>query len=60
MTNYPDLDDTIRINFFSGPKKRNSRSNSQIMCTHIGSLVYDGYNDLEHKIFENFLKLTKS
>ena len=43
------MEDKIRINFFSGPQKRNSRSNSQKACVHLGSLVYDGYNRLEHE-----------
>jgi len=49
MTNYPNLDDKIRINFFSSPKKRNSKLNSQIICANIGSFVYGGFNDLNHK-----------
>lgn len=49
MIYYPDLDDKIRINSFSGPKKLNLKLNSQILCTHIGFLVYDGFNDLNHK-----------
>ncbi|KKK45544.1 hypothetical protein LCGC14_1990750 [marine sediment metagenome] len=49
MPVYPELDDKIRTNFFSGPKKRKSRSTSQIMCAHIGSTIWDGYNNSEHK-----------
>ena len=44
MTIYPNLNDKMPINFFSGPKKRNSKSTSQIMCAHVGSLVRDGFN----------------
>lgn len=51
MTSYPALDEKIRINFFSGPKKQNSKSMSQIMCAHIGSITWDGYNTLNHKIY---------
>ena len=47
MTVYPDLDEKIRINFFSGPQKRNSKFTSQIMCAHVGSLVWDGFNGIE-------------
>ena len=49
MSVYPNLTDKIRINFFSGPKKRNSRSTSQIMCVHTGLFVYNGYNKLENE-----------
>jgi len=42
--NYPDLDEKMRINFFSGPKRRNSNSSSQQICAHIGSITWDGYN----------------
>ena len=49
MTEYPTLDEKIRINFFSGPIKRNSKSTSQQMCAHIGSITWDGFNTLEHK-----------
>jgi len=49
MTIYPNLDEKIRINFFSGPKKRKSKSTSQIMCAHIGSFTWDGFNNLDHK-----------
>ncbi len=49
MTAYPSLDEKIRINFFSGPIKRNSKSTSQQMCTHIGSITWDGFNSLEYK-----------
>ena len=46
---YPDLDEKMRINFFSGPIKRNSKSNSQQMCAHIGSITWDGFNNIEHR-----------
>ena len=49
MTNYPNLDEKIPINFFSGPQKLNSKSTSQIMCAHLGSLVWDGFNNLVYK-----------
>ncbi len=49
MTVYPALDENIRINFFSGPIKRNSKATSQKMCAHIGSITWDGFNTLEHK-----------
>ena len=41
------MDEKIRINFFSSPRKRNSRSTPQNACAHIGTLVYDGYNEAE-------------
>lgn len=44
---YPDLDDKIRINFFSGPKKRNSKSTSQKACAHLGSITWDGFNNFD-------------
>ena len=47
MKNYPNLDDKIRINFFSGPKKRNSKSESQQICAHLGTITYNGFNTLE-------------
>ncbi len=46
---YPGLDEKMRINFFSGPKKLNSKSTSQIMCAHVGSIIWDGFNTSEHK-----------
>jgi hypothetical protein len=49
MTIYPALDEKIRINFFSGPIKRNSKATSQKMCAHIGSITWDGFNILKHK-----------
>jgi len=49
MADYPNLDKIIRINFFSGPQKRNSKPESQNPCAHIGFLVYDGYNVLRNK-----------
>jgi len=45
---YPDLDEILRINFFSGPKKRNLKSTSQHMCAHVGSITWDGFNISEH------------
>ena len=39
------MDDKVRINSFSSPKKRNSTSTSQNACDHVGTLVYDGYNE---------------
>ncbi len=36
---YPSLDKKMRINFFSGPKKWNSKSTSQHMCAHVGSIT---------------------
>jgi len=55
---YPNLNEKIRINFFSGPKKRNSKSKSQISCAHLGTLVYNGYNKVGNKIFHR-VKCTK-
>ena len=46
---YPGLDKKMRINFFSGPKKWNSKSTSQHMCAHVGSITWDGFNTSEHK-----------
>jgi len=45
---YPDLDEIMRINFFSGPKKWNLKSTSQHMCAHVGSITWDGFNTSEH------------
>ena len=54
MTNYPNIDEKIRINFFSGPQKLNLKSTSQIMCSHTGTIRWDGYNTTlnkkEHRI----------
>ncbi|MEE9377361.1 MAG: hypothetical protein V3V33_04915 [Candidatus Lokiarchaeia archaeon] len=49
MTIYPNIDEKIPINFFSGTQKLNSKSTSQIMCTHLGSLAWDGFNNLKYK-----------
>ena len=49
MTVYPALDEKIRIIFFSGPIKRNSKATSQKMCVHIGFITWDGFNILKHK-----------
>ncbi len=49
MMNYLNLDEKIRINFFSGPKKQRSKSTSQHMCAHVGSIIWDGFNTLENK-----------
>ena len=49
MTIYPNLDEKIPINFFSGPQKLNLKATSLIMCAHLGSLVWDGFNNLEYK-----------
>ena len=51
MTIYPNLEDEIRINFFSDPKKRNSKSTSQKLCSHLGKLAYNGFNSVEDGIF---------
>ena len=48
--NYPNLDEKMRINFFSGPKKRNLKSASQQTCAHLGSITWDGFNNPEQKI----------
>ncbi len=45
--NYLSLDEKIRINFFFGPKKQNLKSESQKICAHLGTLTYNGYNNLE-------------
>lgn len=44
IMNYPNINDKIRINFFSDPQKRNSTSKSLRTCDHLGSIVWDGYN----------------
>ena len=49
MKNYEDLDKKIRVNFFSGPIKRNSKSPSQQTCAHVGSIIWDGFNIIKHK-----------
>ncbi len=47
--NYPSLNDKMRINFFSGPVKRNSKSPSPETCAHMGTIIWDGFNTLNHK-----------
>jgi len=47
--NYPNLDDKMRINFFSGPIKQNLKSTPQQICAHIGSIIWDGFNTSKHK-----------
>ncbi|TKJ26800.1 MAG: hypothetical protein CEE42_04275 [Promethearchaeota archaeon Loki_b31] len=47
--NYHDIDKKIRKKFFSGPKKRNSKSDSQNICAHLGTLTYNGFNTLEDR-----------
>jgi hypothetical protein len=49
MTEYPFLDEKMRINFFLSSIKRNLKSTSQQMCAHIGSITWDGFNSSEHK-----------
>ena len=49
MMNYPSLGEKVRINFFSGPKKRNLKSTSQQMCAHVGSITWDGFSTSEHE-----------
>ena len=49
MANYPELDERLRVDFLFEPKKRNSRSISQITCAHLGSLAHDSFNELEHE-----------
>ena len=49
MTDYPNLDKIIRINFFSGPQKRNSKKEFQNPCAHLGYLVFNGYNKVKNK-----------
>ena len=46
--NYPDLNEKMRINFFSGPIKRNLKSTSQQICAHVGSITWDGFNTSKH------------
>ena len=46
---YPSLNDKMRISFFSGPIKRNSRSPSPQTCAHMGTITWDGFNTLNHK-----------
>ena len=46
--NYYDIDKKIRMNFFSSPKKRNSKSDSQNICAHLGTLTYNGFNTLKN------------
>jgi len=47
MTIYSNLDEKICINFFSGPKKWKSKSDSQNICVHVGTLRYNGFNTLK-------------
>lgn len=47
MTVYSNLEEEVRISFFSDPIKRNSESNSQRPCSHLGTLAYNGFNNLE-------------
>ena len=49
MTVYPALDEKIRIKIFFGPINRKSKSTSQQMCTHVGSITWDGFNSSKHK-----------
>jgi len=49
MEIYDGLDEKIRLNFFSGPKKRNSNSTPQESCAHLGPIIWDGFNILEHE-----------
>ncbi len=49
MKIYDNLDKKIRVNFFSNPIKRNSKSLSQQACAHMGSITWDGFNMFEHK-----------
>ncbi len=46
---YPSLNDKMRINFFSGPIKRNSKSPPPGVCAHIGSIIWDGFNTIKCK-----------
>ena len=58
MTIYPNLEDEIRINFFSGPKKLNSKSISQKQCSHLGTLAYNGYNIMKDESLHRIKCLT--
>jgi len=49
MENYDGLDEKIRLNFFSGPKKRNSKSTPQESCPHLGSITWDGFSTSKSK-----------
>ena len=49
MENYDGLDEKIRLNFFSVPKKRNSGSPPQEQCAHLGSITWDGFNMIRHE-----------
>lgn len=44
MSEYPNLDKKIKINFFCGPKKKSINQQQIIQCNHIGYLEYDGFN----------------
>ena len=48
MEIYDGLDEKIRLNFFSGPKMRNSKSHPQEQCAHLGSITWDGFNTIKH------------
>ena len=50
MMKYPDLDEKIRMSFFSGPIRRNSKSTSQQLCAHIGTITWDGFNTSNRKM----------
>ncbi|GAG80850.1 unnamed protein product, partial [marine sediment metagenome] len=41
-----------------GPQKRNSRTKSQNVCAHLGTLIYNGYNTVGNKRFHR-VKCTK-
>lgn len=46
MSEYPNLDKKIKINFFCGPKKKSINQQQIIQCNHIGYLEYDGFNTI--------------
>jgi len=43
------LCDVSTINFFSGPQKRNSKSEVQKACAHLGTFAYNGFNIIKNE-----------
>lgn len=45
MNEYPELDENIKINFFTGPQKRGSRLQTRDQCDHLGHITGNGYGN---------------
>jgi hypothetical protein len=44
MTEYPNLDSKIPLNFFSAPHSKDKKNRLSENCSHLGFLVKDGHN----------------